>query len=397
MRNLQTVKCGHLERKTFAKIAEVQPMPYLLEVQKDSYNAFIEEGIGEVFEDFSPITDMADRYELYFLDHNLNGKPKYTEKECRERDVTYAVPLEVNVSLHNKVTGEVINQNVFMGDLPKMTDSGSFIINGAERVVVSQLVRSPGVYNAFTQDKSGKKLYATTVMPNRGAWLELELDSQDVLWIHVDRTRKVLATTFLRALGFGTNESILEVFGNNKIINATLEKDTCETEAEGLFEVYRRLRPGDMPSEEAVKQHLKNILYDVKRYDLARVGRYKYNKRLCFASRLPGAISNLDIVNEDGEVLISAGEVFTKETAKAIQNAGITTVEVKNNDGTTHLVLSNGVADFTEITGAPYKPFGLIETVYYPTLKFSYEIANLCKTMAVEDIAELKRTQINDL
>ena len=397
MRNLQTVKCGNVERKTFAKISEVQPMPYLVEVQKDSYDAFISEGIGEVFEDFSPITDMADRYELYFLDYNLNGKPKYTEKECRERDVTYAVPLEVNVSLHNKVTGEVINQCVFMGDLPKMTNSGSFIINGAERVVVSQLVRSPGVYNVYSQDKTGKKLYATTVMPNRGAWLDFELDSQDVLWVHVDKARKVLATTFLRALGFGTNEMILNVFGNNKVILATLEKDTCESEAEGLFEVYRRLRPGDMPSEEAVKQHLKNTLFDVKRYDLARVGRYKYNKRLCLSNRIVGCTLDTDIVNDDGEVIAQAGEVVDKILAKAIQNSGISAVEVRDADGTSHTVISNGVVDFTEVTGAPYRPFGLIETVYYPNLKFSYEIAEMCKTMSVEDIAELKKSQINDL
>ena len=224
MRNLQTVKCGNVERKTFAEIKEVQSIPYLVEVQKNSYEAFIEEGIEEVLEDFSPITDFGDHYELYFLDHNLNGKPKYTEKECRDRDVTYAVPLEVNVRLVNKVTGDIIDQNVFMGDLPKMTESGSFIINGAERVVVSQLVRSPGVYNDFKQDKSGKKLYATTVMPNRGAWLEFEQDSQGVLWVHVDRTRKIAATTLLRAIGFGTNESIIDIFGNADMITATVKE-----------------------------------------------------------------------------------------------------------------------------------------------------------------------------
>ena len=229
MRNLQTIKCGNVERKTFAKIKEVQPMPYLVEVQKDSYDAFIEEGISEVFEDFSPITDNADHYELYFLDHNLNGAPKYDEKECRDRDATYAVPLEVKVRLVNKVTGEVIDQNVFMGDLPKMTDSGSFIINGAERVIVSQLVRSPGVYNGFEQDKSGKKLYSTTVMPNRGAWLEYEQDSQGVLWVHVDRTRKIAATTLLRALGFGSDTAIKEIFEDDPIVNATMEKDSAKS------------------------------------------------------------------------------------------------------------------------------------------------------------------------
>ena len=304
MRNMQTVKCGNVERKSFASIKEVQPIPYLVEAQKDSYEQFIEEGIGEVLEDFSPITDFADHYELYFLDHNLSGKSKYSEKECRDRDATYAVPLEVKVRLNNKVTGEIIDQAVFMGELPKMTDSGSFIINGAERVVVSQLVRSPGVYNGFEQDKSGKKLYSTTVMPNRGAWLEFEQDSQGVLWVHVDRTRKIAATTLLRALGFGSDESILDVFGQDAMIKATLEKDTAKTESEGLFELYRRLRPGELPTEEAVKQHLKNLFFDSRRYDLARVGRYKFNKRLCIANRINGLVAFNDIVNEDGELLV---------------------------------------------------------------------------------------------
>ena len=397
MRNMQTVKCGNVERKSFASIKEVQPIPYLVEAQKDSYEQFIEEGIGEVLEDFSPITDFADHYELYFLDHNLSGKSKYTEKECRDRDATYAVPLEVKVRLNNKVTGEIIDQAVFMGELPKMTDSGSFIINGAERVVVSQLVRSPGVYNGFEQDKSGKKLYSTTVMPNRGAWLEFEQDSQGVLWVHVDRTRKIAATTLLRALGFGTNESILGVFGNDQMINATLEKDTAKNESEGLFELYRRLRPGELPTEEAVKQHLKNLFFDSRRYDLARVGRYKFNKRLCIANRINGLVAFEDIVNEDGELLVKAGEVISEAQAIAVQNSGINVVDVRCQDGAKRTIISNNVVDFEAVLGVKARPFGLLDTVFYPNVKFSREIADMCKTMAVEDVAEQKRTQINDL
>ena len=397
MRNLQTVKCGNVERKTFAEIKEIQEIPYLVEVQKNSYEAFIEEGIGEVLEDFSPITDFGDHYELYFLDHNLNGMPKYTEKECRERDVTYAVPLEVNVRLVNKVTGDVIDQKVFMGDLPKMTDSGSFIINGAERVVVSQLVRSPGVYNAYKQDKSGKKLYGTTVMPNRGAWLEFEQDSQGVLWVHVDRTRKIAATTLLRALGFGSDEALIDIFGKTEMITATLEKDSTKTEKDGLFELYRRLRPGELPTEDAVKQHLKNLFFDPRRYDVAKVGRYKFNKRLCLANRIEGTTCAEDVINEDGEVLAVAGEVITSEQAFNIQNSGINVVAIKVEDGSTHKIIANNTVNFNAVTGARAKSFGLLETVYYPNLKFSKEIYEMTKTMAVEDVAEATRTQINDL
>ncbi len=397
MRNMQTVKCGNVERKSFASIKEVQPIPYLVEAQKDSYEQFIEEGIGEVLEDFSPITDFADHYELYFLDHNLSDKSKYSMKECRDRDATYAVPLEVKVRLNNKVTGEIIDQTVFMGELPKMTDSGSFIINGAERVVVSQLVRSPGVYNGFEQDKSGKKLYATTVMPNRGAWLEFEQDSQGVLWVHVDRTRKIAATTLLRALGFGSDESILGVFGDDAMINATLEKDTAKTESEGLFELYRRLRPGELPTEEAVKQHLKNLFFDSRRYDLARVGRYKFNKRLCVSNRIVGQIAFDDIVNEDGELLVKAGDVISEEQAIAVQNSGINVVDLKGDDGKRRRIIANNVVDFEAVLGVKARPFGLLETVFYPNVRFSREIADMCKTMAVEDVAEQMRTQINDL
>ena len=279
-RNLPEIECGKIKRKTFSKIKEAIELPYLVKIQKDSYDAFIKEGISEVFEDFSPITDYSDHFELYFLEHRFDDKPKYDEKECRDRDATYAIPLRVKVRLVNKLTGEVIDQEVFMGDIPLMTDNGSFIINGAERVIVSQLVRSPGVYNDVQVDKSGKKIFDTTVIPSRGAWLEFEQDSTGILWVHVDRTRKLTGTVLLRALGFGTDEDLDKLFEGNAMINYTAEKDTAKNENDGLVELYRRLRPGEIPTEEAIKQNLHNVFFDPRRYDVARVGRYKYNKTL---------------------------------------------------------------------------------------------------------------------
>ena len=363
-RELPIVKFGKTERKTFSKIKEVQPIPYLIEVQKDSYDAFIEEGIAEVFEDFSPITDFSDHFELYFLDHSFSDKTKYSEKECRERDATYALPLRVKVRLVNKVTDEVIDQDVFMGELPLMTDNGSFIINGAERVVVSQLVRSPGVYNGFTMDKTGREIYNTTVIPNRGAWLEFEQDASDVLWVHVDRTRKLTATVLLRALGFGSDTALTELFDGNAMIANTIEKDTAKTESDGLVELYRRLRPGEVPTEEAVKQHLKNLFFDPRRYDLARVGRYKFNKRLNLAVRIAGLTAFENIINEDGEVLAQAGEVITEEKAKEIMNSGINEVYVRTADGKKHKIIANNTADFRTVTGLNPRNFGLLEKIY---------------------------------
>ncbi|MBE5765348.1 MAG: DNA-directed RNA polymerase subunit beta [Clostridiales bacterium] len=395
-RNLRTEKFGRVERKTFSRTIEVQPIPDLIEIQKDSYEKFINEGIQEVFEDFSPITDFSDHFELYFLDHTLATEPKYSEKECRDRDVNYAVKLSVKVRLVNKVTGEIMDKDVFMGELPKMTETGSFIINGAERVVVSQLVRSPGVYNGVTLDRSGKKLFDTTVIPNRGAWLEYEQDSQNVLWVHVDRTRKLTATVLLRALGFGTDTQLAELFDNNPMITATMEKDTAKSENEGLFELYRRLRPGEVPTDEAVKQHLKNLFFDCKRYDLAKVGRYKYNKRLNMGVRLVGLTAYDDIINEDGEVLASKGEVISFEQAKAIQNSGINEVFVLA-QGRRHKIIANNTVDFEAVVGVSPRPFGLIETVYYPVLKFSKEVREYADAHGVEEAANHYMDAINDL
>ena len=395
-RNLRTEKFGRVERKTFSRIKEVQPIPDLIEIQKDSYENFINEGIQEVFEDFSPITDFSDHFELYFLNHTLATEPKYSEKECRDRDVNYAVKLSVKVRLVNKVTGEIIDRDVFMGELPKMTETGSFIINGAERVVVSQLVRSPGVYNGVSLDRSGKKLFDTTVIPNRGAWLEYEQDSQNVLWVHVDRTRKITATVLLRALGFGSDRMLSDLFANDPTITATMEKDVSKTENEGLFELYRRLRPGEVPTDDAVKQHLKNLFFDSKRYDLAKVGRYKYNKRLNMGVRLIGQTAYDDIVNEDGELLVAKGEEITYEKAKLVQNSGINEVFVSVN-GKPHKMIANNTVDFEAVTGVSPRPFGLIETVYYPNLKFAKEVREYADKAGVEEAANHFMDAINDL
>ena len=395
-RILPEIQCGKVTRKTFSKIKEAIELPYLVKIQKDSYDAFIREGISEVLEDFSPITDYSDHFELYFLEHNLNGAPKYDEKECRDRDATFALPLRVKVRLVNKVTDEVIDQEVFMGDFPLMTDNGSFIINGAERVIVSQLVRSPGIYNGSEMDKSGKKIFDTTVIPSRGAWLEFEQDSQNVLWVHVDRTRKLTATVLLRALGFGSDDALFKLFDNNKMIVDTAEKDTSKSEAEGLIELYRRLRPGEIPTDDAVKQHLKNLFFDARRYDLARVGRYKFNKRLRLGVRIAGLTSADTVISPDGEVLAEAGQVISKSMAEAIQNAGINEFYADIN-GERHKIIANNVVSFSEVTGLNPRTFGLLDYVYYPTLSFSKVVADTAKENGIEATAEILKKEINEI
>ncbi len=393
-RILPEIECGKVKRKTFSKIKEAIELPYLVKIQKDSYDAFIKEGIGEVLEDFSPITDYSDHFELYFLEHSLDGQPKYDEKECRDRDATYARPLRVKVRLVNKVTDEVIDQEVFMGDFPLMTDNGSFIINGAERVIVSQLVRSPGVYNGSQMDKSGKKLFDTTVIPSRGAWLEFEQDAQNVLWVHVDRTRKLTATVLLRALGFGSDDALTELFAGNKMIADTAEKDTSKSESDGLIELYRRLRPGEIPTDDAVKQHLKNLFFDPRRYDLAKVGRYKFNKRLRLGARIVGLKAFEDVISPDGEVLATAGQVIDRLTAEQIQNAGINEFYADVN-GEKHKIIANNVVDYKAITGINPKFFGLLDYVYYPTLSFSEKVNSLALEKGVEATAEELKKEIN--
>ena len=276
------IKVGRKERMTYAKINEVCEMPNLIQIQTDSYNWFIEEGLREVFEDISPIKDYADNLVLEFIDYSLTDAPKYEQEECKDRDVTYAAPLKVRVRLINKETGEVKEQEVFMGDFPLMTEKGTFIYNGAERVVVTQLVRSPGPYYDVTFDKSNNKLFSTTIIPNRGAWLEYETDSNDVFSVRVDRTRKVPVTVLIRSLGVGTNQEIIDMFGEEPKILASISKDTSDNYQDGLLELYKKIRPGEPLAVDSAESLINAMFFDPRRYDLAKVGRYKFNKKLSF-------------------------------------------------------------------------------------------------------------------
>ena len=323
------ISVGKTQRMSYSKIDEVMDMPNLIEVQKNSYNWFLEEGLREVFHDVSPIQDYTGNLILEFVDYSIDGKPKYSVEECKERDVTYSAPLKVKIRLINKSTNEVKEQEVFMGDFPLMTEQGTFIINGAERVIVSQLVRSPGVYYAESIDKTGKKLHSATVIPNRGAWLEYEADSNDIMWIRIDRTRKIPITVFLRALGFGTDEQILNILGEDERIRATIDKDGTKSAEDGLLEVYKRLRPGEPPTVESSKALLDSLFFDAKRYDLAKVGRYKFNKKLGIATRLSGQRLEKEIVDpRTGEVLAEAEEKVSREKAVRIQDSGVNEANV---------------------------------------------------------------------
>ena len=405
--NLPIQKYGKTERRKFGSINEVIEIPNLVEIQRESYESFVGEGIAEILEDFSPITDFSDHFELSFLEHEFGKSSKYDEKECRNRDATYALPLRVKVRLVNKIKGEILDQDVFMGDVPLMTENGSFIINGAERVIVSQLVRSPGVNNVAETDKTGKQIYETTVIPNRGAWLEFKQDPQNVLWVSVDRKRKLTATVLLRALGFGSNRALEELFGNNPMIAATIEKDEKDnppirSESDGLIALYRRLRPGEVPTEDSVRQHLSNLFFDTRRYDVVKVGRYKFNKKLNLAYRLPGCRIADDIFHpETGELLVSKGEIVSEDKAREIQNAGIGEVFVFVNDPVEgeirHKILSNKTVDFEALSDKNPRAFGLLKTVYYPNFVFSKKIAEECKTLSVEEVAEKYIDEINEV
>ncbi|EYE87539.1 DNA-directed RNA polymerase subunit beta [Fervidicella metallireducens AeB] len=365
------VKVGRRTRMSFSKIREVVEMPNLIEVQLDSYKWFLDEGLREVFEDVNPITDYTGNLVLEFIDYKLDyDNIKYSVEECKERDATYAAPLKVKVRLVNKETGEVKDQEVFMGDFPLMTEQGTFIINGAERVIVSQLVRSPGVYYAETIDKSGKRLYSSTVIPNRGAWIEYETDSNDILYVRIDRTRKLPLTVFTRAIGLGSDGEILQFFGEDERLRATIEKDNTKTIEEGLIEIYKRLRPGEPPTVESATSLIEGLFFDPKRYDLSRVGRYKFNKKLSIANRIMGQVAAENIVNpETGEILVEEGNKIDRETASLIQNSGINVVDVLV-EGKKVRVIGNNFVDIHKI-GLPYDLSGLNikEMVHYPTLK----------------------------
>ena len=361
------VTIGKRTRMSFSKIKEIADVPNLIELQVDSYKWFIEEGLKEVFEDISPIEDYTGNLILEFVDYSLDDKPKYDIEECKDRDATYCAPLKVKVRLINKETGEIKEQEVFMGDFPLMTEKGTFVINGAERVIVSQLVRSPGVYYALERDKAGKKLISSTVIPNRGAWLEYETDSNDVISVRVDRTRKQPVTVLLRALGIGTDAEIIELLGEDERLAATLEKDNTKTVEEGLIEIYKKLRPGEPPTVESASSLLNALFFDPKRYDLAKVGRYKFNKKLALCYRIMNKISAEDIVNpETGEVFVKAGEKISYEVAKDIQNSGINVVTLLVEDEKSVKVIGN---NFVDIKSHVDFEIDIKEAVHYPTLK----------------------------
>ncbi len=365
---------GTTERRDFSQIKDVLSIPYLIEVQKNSYEEFVNSGIREVFKDYSPILDFSGRLKLEFLSHRFEGEPKYTVKECKDRDTTYARPLRVKTRLTNTQTGEVVEQEVFMGDLPLMTDAGSFVINGAERVIVSQLVRSPGVYEKKSLDKNGVPRFNDQVIPNRGAWLEFEQDANGIQWVHVDRTRKITSTTLLRALGIGTDEELLDLFGNDEMIAATAAKDTCKTEEQGKIDLFRRLRPGEVPTTEGAEILVKNTFYDYKRYDLARVGRYKYNKKLAIAARIAGQKLAKAVVSElTGEIIADKGEVLTEEKAREIQNNAVNVVylAVQDAEGKDHefKVIGNNTLDLNALIDCNPRELGILEKIYYPAYK----------------------------
>ena len=342
---VKDIKHEKCTRKTFAKIGDSIEMPNLIKVQKDSYDWFVKEGLGEILRDISPIIDYSGNLVLEFLDYYMEEKTKYTLEEAKERDATYSTRLHVKVRLINRETGEIKEQVIYLGDFPLMTDSGTFIINGAERVVVSQLVRSPGCYYAFEHDKTGKKIYTSTVMPIRGAWIEYETDANDVFYARVDRTRKIPVTSLLRAIGLVTDEQIMEVFGDDPKISATIQKDTIKTQDEALIEIYKKLRPGELPTVDAARNLFNGLFFDPRRYDLAKVGRYKFNKKLSIAERITGKVAFDDIVNgETGEVLVEKGNVITSDVAEEIQNAGINIVDVKVDEKKVR-VIGNGTVN----------------------------------------------------
>lgn len=363
------VRLGKNVRMSYSKIDEVLDMPNLIEVQKDSYKWFLDEGLREVFRDVSPITDYTGNLILEFVDYSLDENPKYSVEECKERDTTFSAPLKVKVRLINKETGEVKEQDIFMGDFPLMTDNGTFIINGAERVIVSQLVRSPGIYYTMKFDKTGKKLFSNTVIPNRGAWLEYETDSNDVISVRIDRTRKLPITVLLRALGFGTDMEIMDLLGEEEGIIATIQKDNTKTVDEGLLEVYKRLRPGEPPTVESATSLINSLFFDPKRYDLAKVGRFKFNKKLSIAARIAGAVAAQDIVSpETGEVLAAEDERITREKAEIIQNSGVNAVYI-NIEGKKVKVIGNNTVDIKAFVDFDVAGIGVTERVRYELLK----------------------------
>jgi len=402
---IRPVKSGKSIRMSYSRQKEVLDMPNLIEVQKDSYQWFLDEGLKEVFDDISPIADYNGRINLSFIDFKLcEDEVKYSIEECKERDATYAAPLKVRVMLHNKESGDITTHEIFMGDLPLMTKTGTFVINGAERVIVSQLVRSPGIYYDIQKDKYGKIfLYSSQVIPNRGAWLEYETDANNIFYVKVDRNKKVPVTVLIRALGFGSNAEIIDMFGEEPKLLATMEKDTSTNVQEGLLELYKKLRPGEPLSVDSAESLISGMFFDPRRYDLARVGRYKFNKKLSFRNRIAGHILAEDVIDGNGEIIASAGEKLDRETATKIQDAAVPAVfldvECRSNDGTFKnvkvKVLSNMAVDITkwvDIDKQEAKELGVTEDVFFPVL--SDILAN---NTELEDIKKAISANIADL
>lgn len=399
---MHPVKAGKSMRMSFSEIKKVPEMPNLIEVQTNSYNWFLTDGLKEVFDDISPIADFAGHLSLEFIDFTLcRDEVKYTIEECKERDATYAAPLKVKVRLINKDRDEISEHDIFMGDLPLMTDTGSFIINGAERVIVSQLVRSPGIYYEIGHDKLGKELYSCTVIPNRGAWLEYETDSNNIFWARVDRTRKVPVTVLIRALGVGTNREIIELFGEEPKLIDTMSKDASENYQDGLLELYKKIRPGEPLSVDSARSLLNSMFFDPRRYDLAKVGRYKFNKKLMFRNRLNGKILAKDVVDmTTGEVIAQAGATLDKDLCDRIQNTGCLSVMVKgridaeNAEGRDVKVLSNRMVDPRAYLSFDPEEAGLHEWVFYPVLK---EILEECEGASEEELKAALKKRVSDL
>ena len=390
---IRPIKTGNSFRMSYSRQKEVLEMPNLIEVQKDSYQWFLDEGLKEVFDDISPISDFSGHLSLEFVDFTLcEDDVKYTIDECKERDATYAAPLKVRVRLHNKETDEINEHEIFMGDLPLMTKTGTFVINGAERVIVSQLVRSPGIYYGIAHDKLGKKLYSATVIPNRGAWLEYETDSNDVFYVRVDRTRKVPITVLIRALGIGTNAEIIDLFGEEPKILASFGKDTAENYQEGLSELYKKIRPGEPLAVDSAESLINSMFFDPRRYDLAKVGRYKFNKKLMLRNRVNGCILAEDVVSPlTGEVVAEKGTKITREIADAIQNSAAEYLWVEGEDASRNIkILSNMMVDLQAVVDIDPKEAGVTEQVYYPVL------AGIIEESA-GDIDEMKRMIRRDI
>ena len=391
MEMVKDVMFGKTMRKSYAKYKEILEIPNMLKIQKDSYQWFLETGLREVFKDVGTITDFSGKLELSFLDYTMEDKPKYTIEECKERDATYAKPIKVRVRLRNTETEEIKEQEIFMGDFPIMTNGGTFVINGAERVIVSQIVRSPGMYYGHEVDKADQHTYTATVIPYRGAWLEYETDNSNVFWVRIDKNRKLPITCLIRALGVSSEAEIKAMFGEDERILATLEKDTCKSREDSLLEIYRRLRPGEPPTVETAAAHLEGLLFDAHRYDVSRVGRYKFNKKMDIAARLSGREVLEPIADPmTGEILVMPGEIISREQARELSRKGVNEAVVKVGDKAVKL-LSNGMVDMADFVDFDPKAYGVNEKVRFCVLK------EMLETVPADGWKEACADRIDDL